>query len=206
MCAKDSKNNVFIMDEQRICIPGERIAKASNLKAADGTYVSNGYICASLAGSVQKFTDENGQSSICVKSHFENSVVPAINSLVRARITKVNPRFCKCIILTVDEIPLREPFHGMIWKRDVRAKEKDKVEMYKCFRPSDIILARVLSLGDALSYVLTTAENELGVVVATSEAGGRLVPISWCEMQCPKTFAKEHRKVARVQSQYIQQL
>lgn len=43
--------------------------------------------------------------------------------------------------------------------------------MYKCFRPGDIILARVLSLGDALSYVLTTAENELGVVVATSEAG-----------------------------------
>jgi len=28
-----------------------------------------------------------------------------------------------------------------------------------------------LSLGDALSYLLTTAENELGVVVATSEAG-----------------------------------
>ena len=28
-----------------------------------------------------------------------------------------------------------------------------------------------LSLGDAHSYLLSTAENELGVVIATSEAG-----------------------------------
>ena len=26
-----------------------------------------------------------------------------------------------------------------------------------------------------------------------------MVPISWCEMQCPKTRAKEYRKVAKVQ-------
>jgi hypothetical protein len=31
-----------------------------------------------------------------------------------------------------------------------------------------------LSLGDAHSYLLTTAENELGVVMATSEAGKML--------------------------------
>ena len=43
--------------------------------------------------------------------------------------------------------------------------------MYKCFRPGDIVIARVISLGDAQSYLLTTAENELGVVIATSEAG-----------------------------------
>ena len=29
--------------------------------------------------------------------------------------------------------------------------------------------------------------------------GAAMVPISWCEMQCPKTRAKEHRKVAKVQ-------
>lgn len=46
--------------------------------------------------------------------------------------------------------------------------------MYKCFKPGDIILAKVISLGDALSYLLTTAENELGVVVATSDAGKKI--------------------------------
>ncbi len=43
--------------------------------------------------------------------------------------------------------------------------------MHKCFRPGDIILARVQSFGDTQSYIVTTAENELGVVSAKSEAG-----------------------------------
>jgi len=47
--------------------------------------------------------------------------------------------------------------------------------------------------------LLTTAENELGVVIAKSEAAGeKMVPISWTEMQCPKTYIKELRKVAKV--------
>ena len=72
--------------------------------------------------------------------------------------------------------------------------------MYKCFRPTDIVLARVLSYGEASSgYLVTTAENEFGVVIARSELSGeKMVPISWTEMQCPKTFNKENRKIAKV--------
>ncbi|XP_065750331.1 exosome complex component CSL4 isoform X3 [Phocoena phocoena] len=32
----------------------------------------------------------------------------------------------------------------------------------------------------------------------------QMVPISWCEMQCPKTHTKEFRKVARVQPEFLQ--
>lgn len=34
--------------------------------------------------------------------------------------------------------------------------------------------------------------------------GVQMVPISWCEMQCPRTHTKEFRKVARVQPQFLQ--
>uniref|UniRef100_A0A8B9HSF9 Exosome complex component N-terminal domain-containing protein n=1 Tax=Astyanax mexicanus TaxID=7994 RepID=A0A8B9HSF9_ASTMX len=34
--------------------------------------------------------------------------------------------------------------------------------------------------------------------------GAQMVPISWCEMQCPRTHNKEFRKVARVQPEYLQ--
>jgi exosome complex RNA-binding protein Csl4 len=44
----------------------------------------------------------------------------------------------------VKDIVLAEPFRGQLRKEDVRATEKDRVEMYKCFRPNDIILARVV--------------------------------------------------------------
>ena len=59
---------------------------------------------------------------------------------------------------------------------------------------------RVLSLGEANSgYLVTTAENELGVVLARSEMSGiKMIPVSWTEMQCPKTYNKEHRKIAKV--------
>lgn len=43
--------------------------------------------------------------------------------------------------------------------------------MYDCFRPGDVVRAKVLSLGDARSYYLTTAANSLGVVHAKSLAG-----------------------------------
>ena len=46
-----------------------------------------------------------------------------------------------------------------------------QIEMHKCFRPGDIVLAKVQSLGDTQSYILNTAENELGVIIAKSEAG-----------------------------------
>ena len=75
--------------------------------------------------------------------------------------------------------------------------------MSKSFRCGDIIIARVISLGDSNSYLLSCAENELGVVIAYSEAGARLIPISWNEMQCPTTMLKEYRKVAKVQEDFL---
>lgn len=73
--------------------------------------------------------------------------------------------------------------------------------MYKCFRPGDVILARVLPQIELNTYHLTTAENELGVAVALSTRSLEptpMVPVGWTEMQCPVTLAKEPRKVAKI--------
>merc|ERR1719461_299929 len=129
----------------------------------------------------------------------EDSLVPGQQDVVTVKIVSVNPRFAKCHILCVGDVVLSESYRGQIRKEDVRQTEKDRVEMYKCFRPGDIVLARVISLGDASAgYLLTTAENELGVVIARSEAGSSMIPVSWTEMQCPVTYVKEFRKVAKV--------
>jgi exosome complex component CSL4 len=64
-----------------------------------------------------------------------------------------------------------------------------------------MVKARVLSLGDSRSFFLSTADNELGVLLAHSSASNQLmVPISWQQMQCPVTLVKEFRKVAKVAS------
>ena len=54
-----------------------------------------------------------------------------------------------------------------------------------------------ISLGDQANYYLSTASNELGVIMATSEAGNDMVPISWKEYKDPETGASELRKVAK---------
>ncbi|XP_010713040.1 exosome complex component CSL4 [Meleagris gallopavo] len=135
----------------------------------------------------------------------EAQLLPGVGAVVTCKVCSINSRFAKVNILYVGSTPLKSTFRGTIRKEDIRATEKDKVEVYKSFRPGDIVLAKVISLGDAQSnYLLSTAENELGVVVARSEAGVQMVPISWCEMQCPQTHTKDFRKVARVQPQFLQ--
>ncbi|XP_072095101.1 exosome complex component CSL4 isoform X1 [Mobula birostris] len=191
----------------KLCIPGERLCSIEDSTPGEGTYSRHGYIFASLAGYVMKRND-NGMVGkvpiISVVRDSEPQLLPEVGVVVTCKVTSINPRFAKVHILYVRSTPLKGAFKGTIRREDIRATEKDKIEVYKCFRPGDIVLAKVISLGDAQSnYLLTTAENELGVVVAHSEAGAQMVPISWCEMQCPKSHGKEFRKVARVQPEFL---
>ncbi|CAG8697289.1 8060_t:CDS:2, partial [Acaulospora morrowiae] len=65
------------------------------------------------------------------------------------------------------------------------------------YRLGDIVRAKVISLGDARSYYLSTMENEYGVIYAQSLAGAAMIPISWTNMQCIKTGEIESRKCAK---------
>ncbi|XP_020376596.1 exosome complex component CSL4 isoform X1 [Rhincodon typus] len=188
----------------KLCIPGERLCSTEDGTPGNGTYSRHGYIFASLAGYVVKENDNGMVPVISVVRDSEPQLLPEVGVVVTCKVTSINPRFVKVHILYVRSTPLKGTFRGTIRREDIRATEKDKIEVYKCFRPGDIVLAKVISLGDAQSnYLLTTAENELGVVVAHSEAGEQMVPISWCEMQCPKSHGKEFRKVARVQPEFL---
>lgn len=103
-------------------------------------------------------------------------------------------------------VPLATPLTGILRAGDLRATEIDAVEVPSCFRPGDVVRARVLSLGDARSFYLSTAADDLGVVFARSEASGApLVAESEQRMRCPSTGAVEKRKVARQLQQQQQQ-
>ncbi|XP_074152091.1 exosome complex component CSL4 isoform X1 [Sminthopsis crassicaudata] len=189
----------------RYCIPGERLCHLDEASPGSGTYTRHGYIFSSLSGCVVKTSDNGELPVVSVTRETESQMLPDVGTIVTCKVSSINSRFAKVHILYVGSTPLKNSFRGTIRKEDVRATEKDKVEIYKSFRPGDIVLAKVISLGDAQSnYLLTTAENELGVVVAHSESGVQMVPISWCEMQCPRTHTKEFRKVARVQPEFLQ--
>lgn len=83
---------------------------------------------------------------------------------------KISSTQCKCLIYTIGDQVLKHTFKSIIRKEDVRSKDKDNVNMYKCYRPGDIVIARVIGLSD-YGYFLSTAADELGVILAKSEYG-----------------------------------
>ncbi|KFV09525.1 Exosome complex component CSL4, partial [Pterocles gutturalis] len=121
----------------------------------------------------------------------ESQLLPDVGAVVTCKVCSINSRFAKVHILYVGSTPLKSTFRGTIRGEDIGATEKDKVEVYKSFRPGDIVLAKVVS------FPLLPGGP-------TGTLGVQMVPISWCEMQCPRTHTKDFRKVARVQPQFLQ--
>ena len=72
--------------------------------------------------------------------------------------------------------------------------------MSESFRVGDVVRGVVISLGDEKNYYVGTAKNEFGVVLARSEAGVRLMPVSWREM---REVEGEEGAVGRVESRKV---
>lgn len=239
--------NTMVTSLPSVAIPGQRLGSASTYSAGPGTHIQQANIYASIAGPV---VVDTAQPKTQTKSTLRVSRVipaapkessaapqkpryntlPAVESIVLARVTRVQKRQATVSILVVlDEasIPSPDPsksasdndnvasiltsaanpenhsntdelrFQALIRKEDVRAVEKDRVVMDEMFRVGDIVRGSVISLGDQSFYYLTTARNDLGVVMARSEAGNMMFPASWKEMRDPVTGSGEPRKVAR---------
>ena len=189
------------IDVTLIVTPGDLLGNDSEFESGAGTFIANNHsIYSSLTGikNIHYKLDRKEKPVISIHSSHASITVPQPGDLVTARITKINSRFASCAIHCVGSILLPSPFNGVIRSRDVRLFEIDSVEIGECFRPGDLIKAKIQSLGDHRSYFLTTAANELGVIEAISEAAAVMTPISWTEMECPITKVKEQRKVARI--------
>jgi exosome complex component CSL4 len=130
--------------------------------------------------------------------------LPTVGTTVYARITAVARQQALCSILALQQEPgvssvtaCAWPFRGILRSQDVRMTEKDRVKMQASVAVGDIIRAEVVSLGDQSGYYLSTAGNELGVVLAWSKNRNICVPISWKEVADEVTGKREERKVAK---------
>ncbi|KAH8276418.1 hypothetical protein KR018_005699, partial [Drosophila ironensis] len=204
-----------------VCMPGERLCRLeNNVVLGIGTYEQYGYVYASKSGIVSidepdekvSFQGKYATKLIRNSSQLQCQVVsvnkpgyhltiPATGDVVTARILVTTPKFAKCAIFCVRNVLLESTYRGLLRKEDVRETEKDRVDVYKSFKPGDVVLARVINQMEQ-SFLLSTAEDELGVVLAYASDARKLkipmVPVGWAEMQCPLTAIKEPRKVAKV--------
>ncbi|KAL3900815.1 MAG: hypothetical protein SGCHY_001067 [Lobulomycetales sp.] len=173
--------------------PGERIGASSSSELSSGTYERNGSIRATVVG----YKRTKG-TSVCVeRKRVAKSQIPKVGDVVLGTVVRVNERFATLMILVVGTISVKDSFQGIIRVQDIRAGEREKVQMYKCFLPGDVVRAKVISLGDSRSFYLSTAENELGVILAKSLGGNTMVPLDWERMVDPRTEQIEFRKCAK---------
>lgn len=197
-----------------IACPGDFLGPLSKYAPGPGTHVYGDQVVSSLVGRVavtraavpskrlNKITSgaaNTGPATISVsrQGRRRREVLPDVSSEVLARVVRLMPKQAIVVIHQVGDTVLQTDWQGVIRVQDVRATEKDKVKMHESFKPGDIVRARVISLGDQANYYLSTASNELGVIMATSEAGNDMVPISWKEYKDPVTGQTETRKVAK---------
>ncbi|ORY15251.1 hypothetical protein BCR34DRAFT_183012 [Clohesyomyces aquaticus] len=126
-----------------------------------------------------------------------SNILPEVEAIVLARVTRLGARFATVEILVINDAVCRETFQGLVRREDVRATEKDRVRIEEVFRVGDLLRGVVISLGDQSNYYISTASDEYGVIMATSEQGNQMYPISWKEFRDPKTGVTEARKVAK---------
>jgi exosome complex component CSL4 len=180
-----------------VVVPGDTVHDAS--VSGPGTCIWKGTLRAAIAGQVA-VDASTGKASVLDgrKQQRAMAPLPTIGDTVTCRVTRISPRMAHLDIICVGSVPLRDPCAGVLRREDVRPIDAGgPVEMHRCFRPNDIVLASVLSLGDARAYYLSTCASEHGVSIAKSAEGARMVPVSWCEMECPLSKVRERRKVAK---------
>jgi exosome complex component CSL4 len=129
-----------------------------------------------------------------------SAMILKMGQVVVGMVTRITPQMALVDILLAEHVGSLQDkirYEGAIRMEDIRANATESITVGECFQPNDVVACRIVSLGDSRRYFLSTAETGLGVLRAKSMDGVPLIPISWKEMECPKTGVREPRKVAK---------
>ncbi|KAF2825970.1 hypothetical protein CC86DRAFT_370803 [Ophiobolus disseminans] len=207
-----------------LALPGQLLGPTDKYLPGPGTHIHEQQIYASIAGPVISSPSKSHSSSTTTSSKSKlvpllsisrppttttdpgilgtgsgggAPLLPAIDDTILGRITRLGARFATCEILVIGDTVCREAFQGQIRREDIRATEKDKIKIEESFRVGDLIRGVVISLGDQSNYYVATDRNEFGVVMARSEEGRLMYPVSWREFRDPVSGRAEGRKAAK---------
>ena len=174
--------------------PGERLRFAEEFLPGPGTYVRDKHVLAAVVGDARvvpaaddaedrrptievvrrgtAVAGDGGDTGGGDGERVGGLLLPQIGDEVFAKVTRTNPKLANVEIVCVNGLACADPFNGIVRVSEIRASETAELDLHDCFVPGDIIRGRIISLGDARSYYVSTAENELGVVRARSPFTG----------------------------------
>eukprot|EP00978_Attheya_sp_CCMP212_P049308 scaffold647356_cov59-Attheya_sp.AAC.1 len=183
-----------------IVAPGDHIGSSSEVSAGSGAYVKSGQVYASVVGEIHYSLDPSSSETRKTVTVVlpKGRVLASERVLVVGQVVLAKVERCAIQQVTVGIVasfpaqsssssePSGVPTtptlllsnnsdvqEGVVRREEVSASvTAEDLKMETCFRPGDVILAKIVSLGDGRRYLLSTAEAELGVVRATCATSG----------------------------------
>lgn len=66
-------------------------------------------------------------------------LVPAVNDTIIGKVHSISARAVQVDIMCDNDLPLKSAYSGILRKENIRDFEIDKIEIYECYRPGDIV-------------------------------------------------------------------
>lgn len=159
-----------------IVTPGDRLIKNTRgWSLGLGTYLRQGAIYSSTVGTVSVDSSSEQQQILTVVSTTNHQPgVLQVDSIVVAKVVRLSLHQVTCNIMATQDGPLSYPHEGHIRREDLYEansttntktdNSNDNNSIRNACQPGDILVARILALGDTRRYILSIAEPQLGVI------------------------------------------
>lgn len=152
-------------------VPGDRLGTIRQVLPGTGCYMKGGHVYASVVGklSVDHRQNDNNKNQFIARIQVKDSrriassQVVSVGNIVLAKVTRLTNQGqgAEVVIVAVKGAGfLRHPAEGTVQLEVLSKNQESQANLL----PGDMVLCRVLSLGDARRYVLSAAEPGLGVV------------------------------------------
>lgn len=185
-----------MVDSNKKAYPGMFLGYAYDFTIGDsGVYKKDDKLFASMIGEV--CLDKNcSPPRIYIKNEI-TEYMPKIGDEVFSKITKVTRYHSTCEIVAFKSKPLKNTIMAMIKYENVKNDFRE-FDMFECFVPGDVVLAKVISIDQSNFIYLSTADVNYGVIFARSSITKNIMmPVSFDKMLCVDTKIQETRKVAK---------
>ncbi|HID60825.1 MAG TPA: RNA-binding protein [Hadesarchaea archaeon] len=175
-------------------VPGDFLATVEEFVPGDGAYEENGRIYSSCVGVV--LVDARTKH-VSVFSRVLGPPIPKRGDVVIGQVEEVRDQFANVFIEALRgredrELPI--PNYGTVHISQTHTGYVK--DLSKQFKPGDIIRAKVLSARKDIVQ-LTTAGEDLGVIVARCSRCRELLELERTKLHCPGCGNVEFRKLVR---------
>ncbi len=183
------------MDEDKkksgqFVVPGERLGVIEEFTPGPGTYTEQGVVYSKIVGCAL-LDMLNKKVSVYPLMHAAS--VPRMGSIVTGQVSDVQGKRSTLRIFKIGEKALTGFFSGVLHVSEASPRYVET--MFDVCKTGDIMRAKVISEKNR-TYQLSTADNDLGVILAFCSACGHVLTLTRQNMQCVKCGKSEMRKTA----------